>query len=135
MYPYCIHGSYVGGCGVDWMCHACEMGDEAPTISEIRSAMRYAYSRGAKRFELGAILALTPFPGSHPERLLDHLVGEAIGQILRLRAQIEEIWEYAVDEEDRYWIYRRHEKRVEEWEALEGEDQFWSLPDHVLDGA
>lgn len=32
-YPYCIHGKYVGGCGVDLMCFACEMGDE-PTPEE-----------------------------------------------------------------------------------------------------
>lgn len=24
--PYCPHGVYVGGCGIDWMCHDCEMG-------------------------------------------------------------------------------------------------------------
>lgn len=23
---YCKHGTYVGGIGVDWMCHKCEMG-------------------------------------------------------------------------------------------------------------
>jgi len=23
---YCPHGTYVGGCGIDWMCHDCEMG-------------------------------------------------------------------------------------------------------------
>lgn len=23
----CKHGTYVGGCGVDHLCHACEMGD------------------------------------------------------------------------------------------------------------
>ena len=23
---YCIHGVYVGGCGIDWMCGNCEMG-------------------------------------------------------------------------------------------------------------
>lgn len=22
----CVHGVYVGGCGIDWMCHDCEMG-------------------------------------------------------------------------------------------------------------
>lgn len=27
-YPYCVHGVYVGGCGIDWMCHDCEMGYE-----------------------------------------------------------------------------------------------------------
>ena len=24
----CRHGRYTGGCGVDWMCGPCEMGDE-----------------------------------------------------------------------------------------------------------
>lgn len=24
---YCPHGVYVGGCGIDWMCGACECGD------------------------------------------------------------------------------------------------------------
>jgi hypothetical protein len=23
---YCDHGNYVGGCGIDWMCHWCEEG-------------------------------------------------------------------------------------------------------------
>lgn len=27
-YPYCVHGVYVGGCGADYMCGACEMGDD-----------------------------------------------------------------------------------------------------------
>lgn len=26
----CIHGTYVGGCGADLMCGACESGDDAP---------------------------------------------------------------------------------------------------------
>lgn len=25
---YCVHGVYVGGCGVDWMCGRCEGGDD-----------------------------------------------------------------------------------------------------------
>ena len=28
---YCPHGKYVGGCGIDWMCGPCEMGDGDPT--------------------------------------------------------------------------------------------------------
>jgi hypothetical protein len=24
----CRHGMYVGGCGIDWICGACEMGEE-----------------------------------------------------------------------------------------------------------
>lgn len=31
---YCPHGKYVGGCGIDWMCFACEMGDDAPDLTD-----------------------------------------------------------------------------------------------------
>jgi hypothetical protein len=33
-YPYCVHGKYVGGCGADYMCGECEMGEE-PTAEQI----------------------------------------------------------------------------------------------------
>lgn len=32
---YCKHGTYVGGCGYDHMCHWCEMGEEPPTQREL----------------------------------------------------------------------------------------------------
>jgi len=35
-YPYCPHGAYVGGCGVDYMCFPCEMGDELSPEQEKR---------------------------------------------------------------------------------------------------
>lgn len=31
---YCKHGVYVGGCGVDWMCGACEAGEPDMTLRE-----------------------------------------------------------------------------------------------------
>lgn len=31
---YCRHGVYVGGCGIDWMCGACESGEPEPTKAE-----------------------------------------------------------------------------------------------------
>lgn len=36
---YCIHGVYVGGCGVDWMCGHCEMGENQwyPTTKWVSS--------------------------------------------------------------------------------------------------
>jgi hypothetical protein len=27
---HCVHGTYVGGCGIDWMCGQCENGDTEP---------------------------------------------------------------------------------------------------------
>lgn len=34
-YDHCRHGVYVGGCGIDFMCHACEMGDPDPTPRDL----------------------------------------------------------------------------------------------------
>lgn len=33
---FCRHGRYVGGCGYDFMCGACEMGDPDLTLAEAR---------------------------------------------------------------------------------------------------
>ena len=30
---YCEHGVYVGGCGIDWMCHYCESGVTAEELA------------------------------------------------------------------------------------------------------
>jgi hypothetical protein len=30
-HDHCSHGIYVGGCGIDYMCHACEIGDGLPS--------------------------------------------------------------------------------------------------------
>lgn len=62
-FPYCPHGTYVGGCAIDYLCHACENGDE------ITPEERAAYNRAKQ-----------------------------------------------------------------EWNDSSGEEQFWSLPAHVLDG-
>lgn len=62
-YPYCPHGVYVGGCGADYLCGACEDGE--PLTEQERADYKQA---------------------------------------------------------------------KEEWNNASGEDQFWSLPAHVLDG-
>jgi hypothetical protein len=35
---YCEHGTYVGGCGTDWMCHWCEDGISAAEAKRIVTA-------------------------------------------------------------------------------------------------
>jgi hypothetical protein len=43
---YCEHGTYVGGCGIDWMCHMCEMGVEwRDYIIGMRKDARWARKR------------------------------------------------------------------------------------------
>lgn len=41
---YCFHGTYVGGCGIDWMCGYCESGDEGSSP--------YDYLSGNFRYSL-----------------------------------------------------------------------------------
>lgn len=31
----CKHGTYVGGCGIDWMCGACESGEDSRNFVEV----------------------------------------------------------------------------------------------------
>lgn len=37
---HCRHGVYTGGCGYDFMCHACEMGDPDPTPRELAATVQ-----------------------------------------------------------------------------------------------
>lgn len=30
---YCVHGVYVGGCGIDWMCGICESGEDLSPVA------------------------------------------------------------------------------------------------------
>jgi hypothetical protein len=40
---YCPHGTYVGGCGIDWMCHYCESG-----YSDYEVALGAAWDESAR---------------------------------------------------------------------------------------
>lgn len=39
---YCEHGTYVGGCGIDWMCQWCEDGISAAEAKKIVASQRLA---------------------------------------------------------------------------------------------
>lgn len=39
---HCVHGAYVGGCGIDWMCGRCEMGDGPDILPELHAGETYA---------------------------------------------------------------------------------------------
>ena len=56
----CVHGVYTGGCGVDWMCGHCEMGETEP----------YLVDRYRVMFQIGddmAPLEMRPFVRHVPE--------------------------------------------------------------------
>lgn len=40
---YCFHGTYVGGCGIDWMCGWCESGEEGSSPHDyLEGSFRYS---------------------------------------------------------------------------------------------
>ena len=138
-YPFCPHGVYVGGCGVDHMCHACEMGDEAPTINEQKSYMRGIYSRG-----MTPILRVQSAPDDLPTPPnfymaqmsgLLYLYKNLASNLRQEAATLAEIRGWAASDDDDRWIYTRHEARIAEWEAQTGDEQFAGLPAHVLEGS
>lgn len=143
-YPFCPHGVYVGGCGVDHMCHACEMGDEAPTAAEQRAYMRGIYRRGMQPIlrVQGALPPAAPLPGPTPPdfrmaqmSVLGYLYQNLARNLREEAATLREIEAWSSSENDDRWIYTRHEARIAEWNAQSGDDQFAGLPDHVLEGA
>jgi len=59
---YCVHGTYTGGCGIDWLCGACESGEDDPTLDEQADWALSSYTRHVLRhvsflLKFGATLA------------------------------------------------------------------------------
>ena len=132
-YPYCPHGMYVGGCGIDYSCFTCEMGEPAPTINQLKRYMRNEYRAFTE--------ATNPLTGARPELPLGaqamfvKFMADAYKMaVLTYRSDIEEIKRWTDDPDDDTWIKRRYEARRALWDQESGEDQFWSLPHFVLDG-
>lgn len=136
-YPYCPHGTYVGGCGIDYMCQACELGDEEVTAAEQAEYVRKIFSR---RFDPQfGVLSVVPLSLASPQapRLpgaLCQMIMGALGELAREQAFLDEIRRYSEHENDRQWIWRRHGERRAEWDLRSAQEQLEILPDYVLDG-
>lgn len=55
---YCEHGTYVGGCGIDWMCSWCEDGISLAEAKRIVAAEKRRAKREAARRRLHLRLRL-----------------------------------------------------------------------------
>lgn len=133
-YPYCVHGVYVGGCGVDYMCGACEMGDPNTTPREQRDYIRSRYSRG---MELAVVLTRAAVKSEAYRFMIARVDTHLLNLASELRLELDKLKEielWAEHEDDDEWIYRRHAEAQRLWNEAEGEEQFWSLPVEVLDG-
>lgn len=144
MLDHCKHGVYVGGCGVDWMCGACEMGDVEPTPTEAADRMVELFERYiSRRTELLSMIAETQakFAGE-PEEIdaLKSLAGRILSgeQVLlgaynigNFHAAVrawQEACEWAEGPDDNDWLARRHRILTEQEEAARAD---WSTADHI----
>lgn len=102
----CKHGSYVGGCGIDWMCHACEMGYPDPTIDEtirrIVDTIEVRQEWQTTCREIG--IEFDPFSS---------IVYPTTRRLHLLVAELAEIRQWATSDTDDDWMARRHRHELE----------------------
>lgn len=104
---YCIHGMYVGGCGIDWICGACESGfTDSPTEADLdisfRANCRETVRAVAKALRFGALIGANW--NADIEDHFDMVVGmpdwRNLARIRRERTIL------AFDPMDDYWVER-----------------------------
>ena len=102
MSDYCKHGNYVGGCGIDWMCHLCEMGDEPPSVNEQKAHMRKIYQN------MCVFLREYGLNFNHNPVWIHREIMASYGKELRRENQLlQNIKEYSRFDDDTDWLERR----------------------------
>ena len=107
---YCKHGTYVGGCGIDWMCGSCESGDPDITPAEIRACITSELAN----LELVTLIyediavSYPQFVGSIPE-----LTQRERASIASWRRALTEALRWARHENDDDWLTTRYDAEME----------------------
>lgn len=128
---HCKHGVYVGGCGYDYSCFACEMGDPDPTIGDLDNSISELENlRSNHRSKLWAgmsdVAALVEYSvmltvANHAAEI-DKLIKDDLDrQIKVLRAQRDEIAKWADSEQDDDWMRKRHYAQIDAYREAGGE--------------
>lgn len=136
-YGYCKHGAYVGGCGVDYMCGACEMGDEDPTPRELLEIMQRAEARyDAKIVELEGLTIEWAGEGHKfiSPRLILSLLRDSRVAFENAERTFFHVCQLANGMDDRDWLNRQHERNIQEFYEMDELDQMMDAPASVLDG-
>lgn len=110
---YCKHGNYVGGCGADYMCGACEMGDPDVTVNDSLATIERLVAESAevarRGYELGIDVVTV--------ELMNTVVWDKLSAVLIAGYEaIDEIRQWAEDDDDNDWMDRRHAAMEEELE-------------------
>jgi hypothetical protein len=113
------------------MCCACELDDPDPTINDMKAEIRRKYRLLAESIEALVGVGL----GGHTWVAYKILVPPVVRDINGLKRQITHMSQWATSDDDDNWLNRKYRQERDEWDKMEGEDQFWSLPESVLEGA
>ena len=153
MIDHCKHGVYVGGCGIDWMCHACEMGDVEPTPTEAAASMVTAFERYTNRRSelLMWIASVKAADTSGDTAHLDSVASRILNgdqtllgadNYANFRSAVctwQEACEWAEGPDDNDWLARRHriltEQEMAYREGWDIDDHIAALPLHVQEGS
>lgn len=106
---HCRHGVYVGGCGYDFMCHYCEMGDPDPTPNEFLADFTRAKDA---LVELWRVIVEEKGLGV---TLFDSISegGSEAYELKRHWRNYELAMEWAENGDDDRWLYARHRAEIE----------------------
>lgn len=116
-HDHCRHGAYVGGCGIDFMCHACEMGDPDPTMADLRREFERAIDDLIELWQLchtsydDPELAVAMF-GAHLHGPVGRTPGNAIR---RISDQMDWVRTIADHDEDDAYLAREHRRACDRW--------------------
>lgn len=120
-YPYCRHGRYIGGCGVDWMCGACEMdySDDTPRelLADVERLVLSLETLDGR---------ITEYARALPDVDADKMIAEIRKPyVTRLIAAADEFSRVLTlcngNMDDNQWLIRQHDKDVEAYYEHERE--------------
>jgi len=129
-YPYCRHGRYVGGCGADYMCGACEMDWEDPTAQELLDELNANVdSLAVLDARIAEYVSLLP-DEVNAEKIIAEVRKPHVIRLLAKAAEFESVLE-ACDGNlnDNEWLIRAHDKNVREFYAHERERERQRIAD------
>lgn len=116
---HCRHGVYVGGCGYDFMCMACELGDPDPTPNDLRASISQCQNKVYQRWILWLrVLEFCPpemirdFGPKLPELLANTDEARALKGLLQ---GLDEALQWAENDEDDTWLSRRHDFEIRKY--------------------
>lgn len=86
---YCFHGTYVGGCGIDWMCGYCESGEQGSSP--------WDYLEGGFRYSVALSQIKSQIRSSRVEAWVANLSAKGLKGSQIMEVAEKELSQYEID--------------------------------------